>query len=293
MTGPAAAAAKVLALCADDYGASDGVCDGILELIGLGRLSATSVLTGGPAWPARAAELAALSAVQEGRVQVGLHFNLTEGRPLSQALAALHPHGLGLGELIVKAHARRLPVQVLTAEWRSQWQAFVQAFGRAPDYVDGHQHVHHLPQVREVVLNELTREAMREGASTLPSPPAVRATGRLCGPGHAFKRWVIEATGGAALQRQLQTLGLRHNTTLWGAYDFVEPDYRRLMRQWLREMPAQGALLFCHPGCAASGPMEGTSDPIAPAREREWRYLRSDDFADDLQEMGVRLGQAW
>jgi predicted glycoside hydrolase/deacetylase ChbG (UPF0249 family) len=279
MTAPAATAAKVLALCADDYGASDGVCEGILELIGLGRLSATSVLSGGPAWPARAAELAALSAVRDGQVQVGLHFNLTEGRPLSQELAALHPHGFGLGELIVKAHARLLPVQALTAEWRHQWQAFVQAFGRAPDYVDGHQHVHHLPQVREVVLSA--------------HPPAVRATGHVCGPGHAFKRWVIEATGGAALQRQLQTLGLRHNTTLWGAYDFVEPDYRGLMRQWLRELPAQGALLFCHPGHTATESLGSDSDPIAPAREREWRYLRSDEFTDDLLQMGVRLGQAW
>lgn len=283
MTAIAAAAPKVLALCADDYGASHGVCEGILELIGSGRLSATSVLAGGPAWPGRAAELAALSAVREGRVQVGLHFNLTEGSPLSPALAAQHPQGFGLGELIVKAHVRRLPVPALTAEWRSQWQAFVQAFGRAPDYVDGHQHVHHLPQVREVVLSEL----MPVGT------PAVRATGHLCGPGHGFKRWVIEASGGAALQRQLQRLKWRHNTTLWGAYDFVEPDYRGLMRQWLHQMPAQGALLFCHPGCPTTGPLDGHSDPIAAAREREWRYLRSDAFAEDLQEMGVRLGQAW
>ena len=61
---------KVLNLCADDYGASHGICDAVLELAAGARLSATSVLTGGTAWPARAAELAALPAVRQGRVQV-------------------------------------------------------------------------------------------------------------------------------------------------------------------------------------------------------------------------------
>ena len=277
-------ARKTLSLCADDYGTSHAVCDAILELADQGRLSATSVLVGGAAWPERAADLAALSAVREGRVQVGLHFNLTEGAPMSPELAQATPRGYGLGTLIAQAHLHLLPTAALGAEWRAQWEAFVQAWGRPPDYVDGHQHVHHLPQVREVVLNGV-QTCVAEGAM----PPAVRATGRLKGHGHAFKRWVIQATGGATLQDQLQRLGLRHNTTLWGAYDFLTVNYGALMRSWLRDLPPQGALLFCHPGLSA----QDRGDPIAPAREREWRYLRSDEFADDLQHAQVALGSAW
>ena len=288
---------KVLNLCADDYGASHGICDAVLELAESARLSATSVLTGCTAWPARAAELAALPAVRQGRVQVGLHFNLTEGAPVSRELAAHRPSGYGLGSLIAQAHLHLLPRAALAAEWKAQWQAFVQAFGRAPDYVDGHQHVHHLPQVREVMLEALS-ESENETESGLTNPPAVRATGRLPGRGHAFKRWVIESTGGSRLQQTLKSRGLRHNTTLWGVYDFVDEDYGALMRRWLRDLPAEGALLFCHPGkpqptSASSQDAPGSIDLIAPAREREWRYLSSENFVRDLREAQVVLGTTW
>lgn len=288
-TPPAPPTHKVLTLCADDYGATHGICNAVLELADGGRLSATSVLTGCDAWPARAAELAALPAVRQGRVQVGLHFNLTEGAPVSRELAAVVPSGYGLGSLIAQAHLHLLPRAALAAEWKAQWQVFVQCFGRAPDYVDGHQHVHHLPQVREVMLQALTE-------SGLTPPPAVRATGQLPGRGHAFKRWVIESTGGTPLQQTLQARGLRHNTTLWGVYDFVSEDYGALMRRWLRDLPASGALLFCHPGkpiSATSHEAAGAIDLIAPAREREWRYLGSEEFATDLRQAQVKLGSVW
>ena len=290
---------KVLNLCADDYGASHGICDAVLELAEGARLSATSVLTGGAAWPARAAELAALPAVRQGRVQVGLHFNLTEGTPVSRELASHRPSGYGLGSLIAQAHLHLLPRAALAAEWKAQWQAFVQAFGRAPDYVDGHQHVHHLPQVREVMLEALSEsERVSENESGSAPPPAVRATGRLPGRGHAFKRWVIQSTGGSRLQQTLKSRGLRHNTTLWGVYDFVDEDYGALMRRWLRDVPAEGALLFCHPGKPQRTSAHSHEDPasidlIAPAREREWRYFSSEAFVTDLREAQVVLRTNW
>ena len=46
MTG---AALRRITLCADDYGISPGVNQGIRELIALGRLNATSVMVVGPA----------------------------------------------------------------------------------------------------------------------------------------------------------------------------------------------------------------------------------------------------
>ena len=47
----------------------------------------------------------------------------------------------------------------MTREVRAQFEAFADAFGRPPDFVDGHQHVHLFPQVREAVLE--TRELDR------------------------------------------------------------------------------------------------------------------------------------
>ena len=267
---------KTLAICADDFGQSPAIDTGILQLLGLQRLSAVSCLSGGASWPADAPTLLAAA----GRAQLGLHFNLTEGRPLSAALAQPWPQYPSLPQLIARAHLRRLPLPAVRAELAAQIAAFVAAAGRAPDYIDGHQHIHALPGVRDLVL---------DAAATLRPLPALRSTAHLAGPGFALKRWLIGATGGRALGRALAARGLRHNRMLLGAYDFVQSDYGALMRDWLALAPAEGGLLFCHPGTAADDP----ADAIGPARVRELDYLAGSAFAADLAAAGVVVGAPW
>ncbi len=272
---------KALALCADDYGLSPAIDRGIVQLAQAWRLTDVSCLVNGPRWPQAARELAALAVVRQGRVRTGLHVNLTEGRPLSPELAALWPQFPPLETLIVEAHLRRLPQAALRAELQAQMQAFEQGRGKAPSHVDGHQHVHHLPQVRDALLALLAPRA----------DIRVRHTGRVQGPGYTVKRLLIEGTGGRTLGRQLVALRRQANTQLYGVYDFVQTDYRRLMQSWLVDLPDEGSLIFCHPGDAGAvaEAADTPPDPIAAARVRELAYLASDDFKADLGAARVRL----
>ena len=258
---------RPLALCADDYGLAPGIDRGILQLLAAGRLTAVSCLVNGPGWPAAA------PALREVPAAIGLHLNLTEGRPLAPALAAHWPQLPPLPRLIALAHLRRLPLAAIRAEWRAQLDAFEQARGAPPAHLDGHQHVHHLPGLRELLLELL---ALRAGATA-------RHTGCVLGPGFAVKRQLIAGTGGRTLGRQLQALGRAQNRALLGVYDFRGEGYRGLMQGWLARLPAQGALIFCHPGRQVAG------DAIGPARERELAYLGSAACADDLAAAGVAL----
>jgi len=266
---------RTVSLCADDFGLAPPISQGIAELAHQGRLNAVSCLVTGPHWPADAALLAGLPP----DVKLGLHFNLTHGEPASPALRDRWPRLPALPMLMLRAALAMLPRAALADEWRAQWQRFVDAVGRAPDFIDGHQHVHHLPGVRKIVLE-----------AALESGAAVRNTGRVAGPGHTFKRRVIERSGGRALQRELVARGIAHNAVLVGVYDFDARDYRALMRAWLAALPDEGALLLCHParGAVASG-----DDPIAEARGREAAYLVSREFLDDLADAGVSLGPVW
>jgi predicted glycoside hydrolase/deacetylase ChbG (UPF0249 family) len=266
---------RVLAVCADDFGLSPGVSHGIARLAGRQRLTAVSCLANAAHWRAAAPMLRDWPR----SVDVGLHFNLTEGQPLSDELRRVWPRLPSLPRLIVQAHLRRLPVRAIAAELAAQRAAFVHAAHRPPDFVDGHQHVHHLPQVRDVVL-----DALADGAA------AVRNTARVLGPGFALKRGLIAGTGGAALARALAQRDLRHNTALLGVYDFVPGRYRHWMRGWLASAPGGGGLLFCHPGDRDTS---GVVDAIAAAREPEAEYLGSAAFDDDLAAAGVVLGHAW
>lgn len=266
---------RPLLVCADDFGLSPGIDQAIAALVGAGRLGAFSCIANAPGWSQAAGAVPAL----RQRARAGLHLNLTEGRPLSPALARIWPQLPTLPRLLLSALAGRLPRPALHCELEAQWQAFVDATGAEPDHLDGHQHVHHLPGVRDWVL----ARALERG---LP----VRSTARLPGPGPALKRWVIMHSGGRALGNALLQRGVPHHPVLLGAYDFVDADYRALMRRWLAQVPVAGALLFCHPGTPTPA---GAPDPIAAARQREQAYLGSDSFARDLAEAGVVLVADW
>ena len=267
--GAAATGGRVLAICADDIGLADGAADTALGLVAAGRLTSASCVSTGPFWQGDGPRL--------GGLELGLHFNLSEGAPASRSLAAHWPTLPGLGRLIARAHLGALPMAAIADEWQAQVDAFAERAGREPDFVDGHQHVHHLPGVRDIVL---------AGAARFRVAPAIRSTGHVAGPFAAFKRRVIEASGGRTLEATLRRRGIRHNRVLLGAYDF-RGDYRDHVVAWLAQAPAEGGLLFCHPSAAPGG------DSIADARRREAAYLASDEFAADLAEAGVSLGSAW
>ena len=120
-------------LCADDYGLSPGVNRAIRELIGHGRLNATSVMVVGSAIGRD--EVGALEAVVSSspRCAVGLHVTLTAPfhpltmhfKPLDGGLFLPFPKLLRAGLM------RGLDVEIIRAELTAQIAAFVERFGRA------------------------------------------------------------------------------------------------------------------------------------------------------------------
>ena len=265
---------RVVAFCADDVGLVDGVAESVAALAAAGRVNAASCVTTAAGWRSAAAVLRIASAP----LALGLHFNLSEGAPLAPEMRTTWPAFPGLGRVLASAAIGTLPVAAIAVEFRAQADAFADALGRAPEFVDGHQHVHALPGVRDAVLDAIC---------AWPDVPAVRNTAHVCGPAAALKRRVIEASGGRALERALVARGLAHNAVLLGAYDFTATDYRSLVQRWLAAAPREGGLLFCHPGPDMAG------DAIGAARRREADYLGSAAFADDLAGAGVTIGPAW
>jgi hypothetical protein len=266
-----------LALCADGFGRALTRSEAIAGLARRGRLGAVSCLTSGADWHTSAALLRDVPAT----VERGLHFNLTEGRPLSRDLLRVWGRFPKLPVLIACAHLRTLPRAALRAEFDAQFDAFVAATGAPPRFVDGHRHVHHLPVVRNILLDALAH---------CPTQVAVRNTGLVLGSGIERRRIVIERTGGRALLRRLRERGIAHNAALNGVYDRRATNYRALMRHWLATLPDQGALLACEPDADVA---PGAADPAGAARARERAYLESADFDADLRVFDIVLAPVW
>ena len=75
-------------LTADDYALTPGVSAGILDLLEAGRIAAAGAMTNRPHWRSGAAVFGQFS----GAADLGLHFNLTCGIPLTR-MKRLAPAG--------------------------------------------------------------------------------------------------------------------------------------------------------------------------------------------------------
>jgi predicted glycoside hydrolase/deacetylase ChbG (UPF0249 family) len=271
-----------ITLCADDYGISPGVNQGIRELIALGRLNATSVMVVG-----HAISRDDVSALQEAvaknpHCQIGLHATLTAPfHPLTMHYRPLLDElFLPLGRMLRFSLLRKLDREAIQTELTAQIAKFVTLFGRAPDYVDGHQHVQTFPQVRDALLAAVKKAA----------PQAwVRQSGRVLPLGQRLDspKALLLDTLSATFRRRATKAGVTVNPGFAGAYDFTkQADFGRLMLGFLDGLP-DGGLVMCHPGHVDDILIE--LDPFTDQREREYQYLASDAFAQLLAANNVSL----
>lgn len=235
-----------LIVCADDFALHDAGDAAIVELAGEQRLSATSCLVLSPHWPSAARRLTPSIRHQ---IDVGLHLDFTE-----------FDTPFPLRPLIFMSGCRRLNRRTLRERIARQCDAFENATGTPPDYVDGHQHVHQLPQIREVLLEELARR--------YPVRPWLRISNPA--PGHGFKGALIRTLGASALRKAAVMAGFRHSRQLLGIYGFDRnPDqYREKMEQWTMAARAGDALMI-HPANAVI-----PDDPIGNARMVEYCFFK-------------------
>jgi chitin disaccharide deacetylase len=258
-------------LCADDYGISDGVNRAIRELIERGRLNATSVMMVTPAIGREAAAALQASAAKSPRCAIGLHVTLTAPfRPLTLHFRPLDGDMFyPFAKLLQRGLMRRLDAELVYFEVLAQLDAFRELFGRAPDYVDGHQHAQLFPQVRDGFLRAVkerapdawVRQCGRFGSTTR----------RLPGP----KTLVLNTLSGQ-FRNKATKAGLRFNPAFAGAYDFARvSEFADLMRGFLADLPENG-LVMCHPGFVDE--TLKSLDPLTTAREIEHAYLAGDDF---------------
>jgi len=266
------AMSKRVIVCGDDFGMNADIDEGMIALADMGRISAVSCLSLGPTFAANARRLGARN------VDIGLHVNLSE------SLGADAEPMPSLSKLIISAYTGRLDAAWVQTQLNRQFDAFEAALGRAPDYIDGHQHVHQLPGVRDQVLAQLKRRFGEQRPWLRQTAP-----GMLSGipMKEAIKARIIGALGAAALARQASRDGLRTNRRLLGVYGFDggKRRYAGLLQNWLFNA-RDGDLLMCHP---AMNSQEGSA--MSRQRRAEFDVLASPKLGDWMNANGVRISR--
>jgi|EndMetStandDraft_8_1072994.scaffolds.fasta_scaffold10407_2 chitin disaccharide deacetylase len=269
-------------LCADDYGISSSVNTAIRDLVVRGHLNATSVLVVAPSFHrSEAIALAALNATAP-RVAIGLHLGFTAPfRPLSKRFQPVSDGAfLPLAATFRHALTHRFAGAALTTEIQSQIEAFVQAFGRVPDFVDGHLHVHLLPQISDAVL-------------TVVKDAAPNAWVRQCGRAVPLAARFADPKGllldgfSHRFRRRARVLGVRTNPAFAGTYRFDDAaDIATMFPRFLDRLP-DGGVVMCHPGFV-DAELERL-DPVTTLREKEYAFFAAATFPALLARHGVAL----
>lgn len=252
---------KSLTICADDYALSPAVSRGIRECLQAGRVTATCAMTNRPNWPEAAAQLRALS----GDFEVGLHLNLTCGKPLGD-MPVLAPNGiLPEARALMRSKAEKFEI---VQEIVRQLEAFHRHFGRWPTFLDGHQHVHVLPNVRAALWDALFHCELngklwiRDSSDTLL---------RILKRGVQVKKALMVKALARGFVKEAHENGFETNDSFAGfsAFD-VNGNYAADFANYLKA-PGKHHLIMCHPGYVDDELR--ASDTLQEARVKELEFF--------------------
>jgi chitin disaccharide deacetylase len=278
-----AATPRRIWLCADDYGLSPGVNRAIRDLIERGRLNATSVMVVGPSIGRDEVSALRTASANNPRCAIGLHVTLTAPfRPLTMHFQPLDGGMFPAFLKLLRAGLlRRLDPEIIHAELRVQLSTFSEMFGRAPDFVDGHQHAQLFPGVRDAFLTAVKEAApgawVRQGGRNQPLARRLRTP----------KALFLDVLS-AQFRTRAARANIAFNPGFAGAYDFTgTPDFGGLMAGFLADLP-EGGVVMCHPGFV-DDVLTGL-DPLTAQREREHSFLAGDNFPPLLAANKVTLG---
>ncbi len=255
-----------IALCSDDYAQNPGIDAGILQLLAFGRLSAVSCFSTAPNWKSVAA-----AAIREhkGQADIGLHFNLTEGFGQT-SMPSLHA-------VILRSLLHGMNADRVQQELERQLDAFEEGYGQAPDFIDGHQHVHQLPGVRQIVLQVIKRRYAGKPIWVRNTVPA--------NPAWGGKPQILKYLGGQKLAAGLNVSGIKTNHGFAGVYGFDRADYGNCFKEWLAAAQP-GMLIMCHPATEVY-----PDDEIARQRVVEYNFFRSQEYLDMLAAAKLKLAR--
>jgi len=199
---------------------------------------------------------------------MGLHFALTDTKP-EMIKTSQHPH------IIQQAYCNQLRQSDIENELTRQIEKFERATGILPHFIDGHQHIHQLPTVRNALLSVYDR--IFPDQSCYIRVPIMKPW--------SLKSTIIAFTGGFQLRKRLTKKNIPHNTSFSGVYNFKNAQqYPHYFRQFLQHIQTDG-LIMCHPSLPENSPQH--NDRIAVARAYEFNYFNSPEFLKDCESQSV------
>jgi len=277
---------KYLIVNADDFGLTPGVNRGIIEAHTRGILTSTTLMANMPAF-----DEAVRLAKDHPSLGVGLHFNITQGKPVaavSRVRSLLNERGEFLGTstaLLGRWLTGRLNIQEIEIELRAQIEKVLQT-GLRLTHVDSHKHSHALPPICEIIASTIRDYGIN--AVRLP-----RERWQFAGLDASAKLMTqnLAAFGLAQLCRTSEAQLLRSEVKTTDAF-FGVTQTGFWTKHWLLDLikflPPGVNELMTHPGYK-DAELSQTQTRLTESRQNELSLLTDLEVVRLVTESGVRL----
>ncbi|HTI51004.1 MAG TPA: ChbG/HpnK family deacetylase [Planctomycetaceae bacterium] len=304
---------RCLVLHADDFGMNAAVNRGVLAGFTQGLLTSTAILSNAPAFPEAISAWSDLLAAQRSGglpsaasralleetaqpFELGVHLNLSQGRPLTGAAFPrqfLNTHGQFLGifqllpRLVALGSSHRIAIR---DELCAQIERVIEQ-GVAPSHLNGHQYVEMLPVVAGIIPELL--DAYGIGAVRVAWERHLSRTTLL----HRFQptQWCL-----AQVKRmfafdflvRMRRCGASFPDGYFGTAHAGRID-RDLLDCFLSSCGPGLTEIGVHPGAhgETAEAADGWHDPLATLRPLELDWLTSSALVDSLVRKQFRLGR--
>jgi predicted glycoside hydrolase/deacetylase ChbG (UPF0249 family) len=274
---------RQLIVTGDDYGLCAAVNDAIEECLDVGAMGATCVMTNMPSC-GQAAGLRGKFPLSS----IGLHWNLTQGKPVlspASVPSLVGEDGRFAGSLRRRWWARQLNFAEMRAELVVQYERF-QSLAGQPDFWNTHQNVHVFPGLFQFFVdlgNELNIPAMRSHERiTLPLRSSVSRY-HLRHPAYWFKGQVIRLW---SMKARAKGMSMPDGRLYLPGYEAGQYALAAVLGR-VNWRDVSGAVeLVIHPAKALDAQLFGS---LMESRLREYEMFRQPGLAGKLERAGVRL----
>jgi hopanoid biosynthesis associated protein HpnK len=283
---------KKLIVNADDFGLTEGVNRAIIHGHRDGIITSTTLMANGQAF-----DQAVESASAAPELGVGVHLNLTQGRPTcpaSQVRSILTPGGTfypSPGILARRILTHKVKPSDVENELRSQIEKIALA-GVRITHLDGHKHIHLLPPIFSVVVKlaheygiDCVRCPIESASSALE--PLLSGRPEWRGRARQYLLGRVLSTLAASQVKKLARAGLYWPPHFYGLSQtgFLDTP---MLEQLLQALPEGTSEIMCHPGYLDAS-LRRTRTRLRAQREIELEALTNASVRQLVVDLGIEL----
>lgn len=261
---------KRLIVNADDFGLSEFTNKGIVDSIKHGIVTSTTIMTNMQAFDD------AVKLGKKFKLDIGVHVNLTSGKPLTDA-TSLSCKGMLSNKNITKAMLHKINLKEAEQEMDAQVRKALNS-GLKVTHLDGHKHIQAFPGITDIFIKLAKNYNIKKIRLPLNKVVHFRYLFSVQGMKHFLLNFYARKA-----KRKFRKAGIKTTDNFYGVLETGKLSVKAL-ENILKKVKGTSELM-CHPGYFDPE----IEDGLKNSREKELRAVTSTEIRRFAKKQGIKM----